>query len=234
MKTVQCFAFIFFIMILSFNCGKKEEQNVTKQEKTDQTPESSGNKVTSESNFSGEDFHIKYKTEGIIDGTMDIIKSGNKFKQKMDVDVKGIKSKTDVFVLENEVYTVTDLAGMKTGFKTDLAEYNKKKQIGENFSDFRDLKNYLKDKKKTGEEEIIGYKCDVIETDQGISLSVYDNKYVLKIKGPQFTATATALEKNPKVSSDEFEIPKDVDFSKKDPGAMSKEKIKDLINKYKK
>lgn len=233
MKPVHFYVSILLIFVISLNCGKKEEQTVT-QEKPKQTSESSDNAGTSGSNISGEDFHIKFKTEGIIVGTMDIIKSGDKFKQKMDVDVKGIKSTTDVFVLENEVYTVTDIAGMKTGFKTDLSEYNQRKQKSENFTDFRDLKNYLKDKKKTGEEEILGYKCDIIETDKGISLSVYDNKYVLKIKGPQFIATATALEKNPSVSADEFEVPKDVDFSKKGPETMSKEKIKEMLDKYRK
>ena len=221
------------LVFFSLSCGQKE-QAVNKEEKKQTAGETSEDASTSGNKMSAEDFHIKYKTEGIINGTMDIIKSGDKFKQKMNVDVKGIKSVTDVFVLENEVYTVTDIAGMKTGFKTDLSEYNQRKQKSENFTDFRDLKSYLKDKKKTGEEEILGYKCDVIETDKGISLSVYEDKYVLKISGPQFTATATALEKNPTVSAAEFEVPKDVDFSKKGSDVMSKEKIKEMLDKYKK
>lgn len=232
-KSVTFVCLILILILINLNCGNKEEQPVTKSDTKEKTETSSESKSSGES-AQGNNFHITYKAEGIINGTMDIIKIGDKFKQEMEVDVKGIKSKSDVYVLGDAVYSVTDVAGMKHGFKADLSEYNKKKQIGENFSDFRDLENYLKGTTKKGSEEILGCNCEIYETGKGIFLSVCDNKYVLRIKGPEFTATAINLDKDPSVSSDRFEVPKDVDFSRKNPGAVGKEKVKELMEKYKK
>lgn len=228
--------FIFFVVsALALNsCGKKNEEAakdkpVQKEESTKPQSESSGN-------ISGGDYMIEFTTEGLIKGKMKTFKIGDKFKQTMDAEIKGMKSKTDIFVKDKTVYTVTDIAGVKTGFKSDLDEFSKKKKTGENFTDFRDVEKYLEGKNPAGTEEVLGYKCDVYETAPGIFLSVNDKKYVLKIKGPEFSAIATAFDKNPKVSSAEMDIPTDVDFNGIDninKNGMDKKKIDELIKKYK-
>ena len=185
------------------------------------------------------------KLSGKVKGKMNMYRSGEKFKQHMDIEVMGMQTSNDTYIIDKVVYSVTDMDGKKFGTKTDATQYKSEKPTGEAITDFKEFEEFLDSKKITGTEEILGHKCDVYDISSGVSLAVYNKRYVLGIRSPEFNATATAFDGSPSFTANEFEVPSDVDFNATGMGAldgldeknlkgMNKEDVEDLINKYKK
>ncbi len=221
--------YIFLISISIFSCGK-EDKNESQSNKTE-TPKTETNK--SAVNLSN-DFIVDYDIEGKLKGKMVIYRNGEKLKQNMNTELMGLKTSNEVYIIDNNVYSIIEVGGKKMGNKTDLTSYNSKKKTAETITDFREFEKSLEGKKITGTENIIGYDCDIYEFSQDVFLSVYNKRYILKIKSPEFTATATVLNTNPKFSGNEFVIPDDVSFKTPDMKDLNMQKIDSLVEKYKK
>ncbi|MBS1518693.1 MAG: hypothetical protein JSS91_11455 [Bacteroidetes bacterium] len=231
------FVLIIFSTLLFTSCGKEDKKTGTsenqKTEEKKETPEgtSSGDLKPSD------DFVITFSLQGAMNGEMTMYRSGKKLKQEISSDVMGMKNKTEVYIIDNFVFTVTDINGKKMGIKTDIQDYNKKKQTAETITDPKEFENYLADKKITGSENILGMNCDIYDMGNNTSLSIHDKRYVLKIKSPQFVATATRFEGKPSFSGKEFEIPADVNFRSINTEGSSMEKLDSImkdVKKYKK
>ncbi|MEO8209759.1 MAG: hypothetical protein ABI840_04295 [bacterium] len=216
------------IFTLNFISCSKENKTESQGDKS-----RSSNKESEKTEVTDGDFNINYNLDGKLKGTMEIKKAGNKLKQSMNTEIMGTKNLTEVFILDNGVFVVTDVGGKKFGTKINGDDF-KKKQTGETIIDYREFEKFLSDKKITGNENIIGYDCEIYDVGKGTTLSVYNKRYVLKISNPQFLATATKLDDKPAFSAGEFEVPSDIDFKSPGNQEVDKKYIDSMINKYKK
>jgi len=227
-KKILTFLFILFISVNLTSCGNKK--NSETQNKTE-TPNPDNNKKTVEQS---NNFIANYELTGMMNGTMTIYKNGNNLRQKINTEIMGMKNINNVYIVNDEVYNVTEVGDKKFGNKTSLKEYNLSKQTGETITDFKEFEKFISGKKVVGTENIIGYNCDIYDMGNGMNISVYDKKYILKIRNAEFMAVATKLDMNPAITSNEFEIPKDVDFKSKDPSKIKKETLDSMMNNLKK
>ncbi|MEP7147098.1 MAG: hypothetical protein ABI792_08820, partial [bacterium] len=93
---------------------------------------------------------------------------------------------------------------------------------------------FLSSKNITGSENILGYNCDIYDAGNGMNLSVYNKKYILKIKSPDFMAVATKMNTNPTFAPDEFKLPDNVDFKTAQAKEFDKKTLDSAIQKMKK
>ncbi|HMS66199.1 MAG TPA: hypothetical protein PKD83_13230 [Ignavibacteria bacterium] len=227
------------ILIVSCNKDSDKQDNLSK---TDKTGENS-NSINTDSSFktktektvsSSDDFIIDYNISGSITGNMSIYRSGNQFKQVISTVILGAASGSAIYIKDNNVYSFTEIGGKTFGKKVSLSEYNKTKQTGETIIDVNEFQRFLSSKKLKGNENIIGHECYIYETAPDMTISVYDKKYVLKIQNPQFTAIATGLEMNPSFKSNEFELPKTVNFNPDSSKNTNKKGIDSIMKELKK
>ncbi|MEO8666458.1 MAG: hypothetical protein ABI462_13285 [Ignavibacteria bacterium] len=199
---------IFFTLLFIFSSCGKDNKTDPQGNKTDSTKETSGDQSS---------FIINYDLQGMMNGTMDILRNGNRLKQIMNINVMGMQSVNTIYIIDDNVYNITEAAGQKFANKTDLKGYNSRKATGETITDFKEFEKFLSGKKVTGSENIIGYNTDIYDVGSGISMSVYDSKYILKIKSPDFMAVANKLNKNPSFASDEFKVPDNIEYKNRPP-----------------
>ena len=215
--------------LLFFSCGKEDKTeptgNKTKAPETISSPND---------NAASNDFVIKYDLEGIMKGNMEIFRSGKKLKQNISSEIMGTQSNNIIYVLDGNVYSIIDIGGKKFGTKTDLESYNKLKQTGETITDFAEFEKFLSNKKISGTDIVLGKKCDIYNLSDGIDIFVFNKRYILKIKTPEFMATATSINTNPTFSGNEFVLPADIDFKKTDPKEYPDSSMDSLVNKLRK
>lgn len=227
--TATGFFSIIILTLLFFSCGKESDSG-TKENKSETSKTETPVKEAVLSN----DFIVNYDLEGAVRGKMEIIRNGEKIRQNISSEVMGMKSSNIIYIMDKNVYSIIDVNGKKLGTKTDLAGFNKSKQTAETINDFNEFEKYLDSKKITGNEFILGYKCDIYETSDKVSISVYNKRYILRIKTPEFMATATSINTSPAISGSEFILPPDVEFNKTDAGSIKGEALDSLVNKLKK
>lgn len=226
--------FYLIIAVIFFSCGKDNKKEST-GEKTDtrDTSTVSAGSDSKNTDLMSNDFIINYDISGKMSGSMSMYRDGDKIKQIMNMEVMGVKTSSNIYIMNDVVYTITDVGGTKFGNKINLDEYNKKnRSTGETITDFKDFEKFLSDKKIIGTEEILGKKCDIYETAKGIDVSIYDKRYILKIKSPEFTAVATEMDPSPTFSANEFEIPDDVNFNSDGKTGFDKGALDSLAKKY--
>ncbi|MDZ4712758.1 MAG: hypothetical protein SGI89_10590 [bacterium] len=227
---------LFAASLIAFHsCGKDKSEIQNNKTTTEQSPPNTSDSTISNStnnNIAGnENFIISYTVAGKMNGVMQILRSGNKFRQNISSEIMGMKNDNQIFILDNNVYSVTEIGGKTLGVKTSLNDFNKLKKTGETIIDFKEFEKFLNTKKITGSENIIGYNCDIYDFGDGVSLSVNNKKFVLKIKSPEFIATANNINLNPSFASNEFELPKDVTFKSVNTGDIDRKAVDSLLNK---
>ena len=230
-KRIALFLLVFFISALIISsCGKEK---ISEQQKSiSDSVKENDNKITIDTKSN--DFIIVYNLEGLLKGNMEIYRSGDKLKQKINSEIMGNKSTNVVYISDKTVYSVIDVSGKKFGTKTDLGNYNNLKQTGETITDFTEFEKFLDSKTISGTESVLGYKCDIYAVTDAIRLYVFNKKYILKIKTPEFIATATDLNTKPVFTTNEFEIPADINFNKTDTKGIDSKSLDSIVNKFKK
>lgn len=227
--TAKSYFSIIILTILFSSCGKETDTG-TKENKS----ETSKTETPVKESVLSNDFIVNYDLEGAVRGKMEIIRNGEKIRQNISSEVMGMKSSNIIYIMDKNVYSIIDVNGKKLGTKTDLAGFNKSKQTAETITDFKEFEKYLDSKKISGTEYILGYKCDIYETSDKVSISVHNKRYILKIKTPEFMATATSINTSPAISGSEFILPSDVEFNKTDAGGLKGEALDSLVNKLNK
>jgi hypothetical protein len=176
---------LFSVLLLS-GCGKKG----TDVEITDKSP-----------------VHLKYDVSGKDKGTLDLYYKGKSVK--MEIVSTGEQAANVVMYVKDEMlYMVMDMAGQKMGIKSSVKDDKDFKE----FSNMINVKDKLKDMKKSGTDEVLGYKCDVYESDKDGKVSVYKEMVPLKMISKKVTMPATLFEPNASFKDDMFEPPKDIEF----------------------
>lgn len=226
-----------------YSCGKDGDKTDSDTDK--KSEETSENSKDDDGSSSGDmdmsdEFVLTYQLQGAMNGEMTMYRSGKKLKQEMNTEIMGMKSLSQVYIIDNFVFTVTEVNGKKMGVKTNIKDYNKKKQTAETITDPREFENYLADKKIKGSENILGRNCDIYDMGNGTEMSIHNKMYVMRIKSPEFMAVATKFDNSPSFSEDIFEIPADVNFrsintdGKNTPGMDQLDSIMKEVEKYKK
>ncbi len=217
MKTTKSSSFFVFLLVLivsSFivtGCGKKEDSKTTgKDEKTTDSKE-----TTDKSSFDkGRPFMVEFEVTGSEKGkgTVNAIYNGDKCRSTSTFDADGKKfSATAYFDGGDVVYTVSEIAGVKMGMKFDKKKFSDTKDN----VDVNSFRDYIDQMDKIGEEEILGYKCDIYKhKEKNFTVSLYEKTVPLRMGSADGKTymKATKFEKDVKVTDDMFKAPEGVKY----------------------
>lgn len=216
---------LMLIFALVEGCGKKDDSTgKTDGDKTEESIDSKSENITD-----GTPMHYVMEATGDMKGTWEVWAKGKKAYVKMNYEASGRSMKSEMWMTEDAMYSLSDMGGKKMGMKMDpkkWAEENKDKK------DFNPMsfKEGCKECEKIGEEEVIGKKCVIYKDKHGIKYSIYQEKVPLKIVMEKVTMQAKSLEIDVKISEDMFVPPKDVEFVEMD---KMMEGFKDMKDKNK-
>ncbi len=203
------FLLVFSVTVLS-GCGKKDDSTTRTDDKKSDTKES-----TDKSSFSKDkpflvEFELTGKEKG--NGTVTAIYDGKKCRSTSSFDADGKKfSATAYFDGGDIVYTVSDIAGVKMGMKFDKKKFSDTKDN----VDVNSFRDYIDQMEKIGEEEIIGYKCEIYKhKEKNFTVSLYEKTVPLRMGSADGKTymKATKFEKDVKVTEDMFKAPEDVKY----------------------
>ncbi len=210
-KPLNLFLLSLLALTLMIGCGKKDSTSGdNKDEKTESKEDNKSGSFSKDKPFSVE-FEITGKEKG--NGTVTAIYAGNRCRSTSSFDIDGKKmSATAYFDGGDIVYTVTEAAGMKMGFKFDKKKFSDAKDN----VDVNSFRDYLDQMEKTGEEEILGYKCEIYKhKEKNITVSLYEKTVPLRMGSTDGKTymKATKFEKNVAVTDDMFKAPQDVKYT---------------------
>lgn len=205
---------IAFMVATGFVCGKSDgDSSGDKKSGDDKKTESNDKKETSFSRDSP--FKVEFEVTGGEKGkgTVTAIYAGNKCLSTSSYDVDGKKmTATAYFDGGDIVYTVSEVAGMKMGFKFDKKKFSDSKDN----MDVNSFRDYMDQMEKIGEEEIIGYKTEIYKhKEKNFTVSLYEKTVPLRMgtaDGKTYMK-ATKFEKDVKVTDDMFKAPTDVKYT---------------------
>jgi hypothetical protein len=199
-------------LVFSTGCGKKDGTDTKSgdDKKTETIDKKDDGSFSRDTPFMVE-FEVAAGEKG--KGTVTAIYAGKRCLSTSSFDVSGKKmTATAYFDGGDVVYTVSDFGGMKTGFKFDKKKYSDSKDN----VDVNSFRDYLDQMEKIGEEEIIGYKCEIYKhKEKNFTVSLYEKTVPLRMGTPdgKTTMKATKFEKNVKVTDDMFKAPTDVKYT---------------------
>lgn len=217
MKTIKASSVLSFIFtfvlsaLIVTGCGKKEDSKSTgKDEKTTETKESND-----KSSFDkGKPFMVEFEVTGREkgNGTVSAIYDGNKCRSTSTFDADGKKfSATAYFDGGDVVYTVSEIAGVKMGMKFDKKKFSDTKDN----VDVNSFRDYIDQMEKIGDEEILGYKCEIYKhKEKNFTVSLYEKTVPLRMGSADGKTymKATKFEKDVKVTDDMFKAPEGVKY----------------------
>lgn len=229
-------AVVCVVLVCACGNGSNDKSGKNEQKKDPQKTENTGTEQSTESNtISGDNSVISYKLTGALNGKMTIYRNGKELKQIIESEIMGMQNRNEIFVKENTVYSITELGGKKMATKTAIDNYNNSKPTGETIADTREFERLLNARKVTGNEQILGYDCEIYEVSDNTFLSVANKQLILKIKSPQLIAEATEVSLLPSGDGSIFELPAGVNFRTVKPNeAPSKEKLDSMMKELKK
>ena len=204
------FLLIAFFLTLSAGCGKKEDSTTKTEDKKSDTKES-----TDKTSFSRDKpFLVEFEVTGGEKGkgTVEAIYDGKKCRSTSTFDADGKKlSAVAYFDGGDVVYTVSDIAGMKMGMKFDKTKFSETKDN----VDVNTFRDYLDKMDKIGEEEILGYKCEIYKhKEKNFTVSLYEKTVPLRMGSADGKTYMKAIkfDNNVKVTDDMFKAPQDVKY----------------------
>ena len=227
-KSVSLIGFKLFLILLltSFvfvSCGKKDDS--TSKKDGDKKEESSDSKI--ENITERTPIHYVMVATGDMNGEWDVRAKGKKAYVKMNYEAAGQNMKSEMWMTEDAMYSLSDIAGKKMGMKMDPKKWMEENKDKKDFNPMS-FKEGCKDCEKIGEEEVIGKKCVIYKDKHGVKYSVYQEKIPLKIVMEKVTMQAKSLDVDVKISDDMFNPPKDVEFIEMDKMMEGFKDMKDM------
>jgi hypothetical protein len=207
---------LFFVLMLAvgFVCSKSDGNstgdNKSGDDKKTETTDKKDGSFSTDKPFMVE-FEVTGGEKG--NGTVSAIYSGKKCRSTSSFNADGKKmTATAYFDGGDVVYTVTEIAGMKMGIKFDKKKFSDAKDN----VDVNSFRDYLDQMEKTGEEEILGYKCEIYKhKEKNYTVSLYEKTVPLRMGSADGKTymKATKFEKDVKVTDDMFVAPTDVKYT---------------------
>ncbi len=227
--------------ILSTGCGKKNDSTTDKDDEKSENKDSKDNSTFSRDKPFMVEFELTGREKG--EGTVSAIYDGKKCRSSSTFDADGKKfSATAYFDGGDVVYSVSEIAGVKMGMKFDKKKFSDTKDN----VDVNSFRDYLDQMEKTGDEEILGYKCEIYKhKEKNFTVSLYEKTVPLRMGSADGKTymKATKFEKDIKVTDDMFKAPQDVkyldmtnmleDMKKMGTDTDGKKNMKDLKDKTK-
>lgn len=227
--------FIFTLILITYGCGSKKSEDPSADSKT-----SSDKKDIKEVFNKDKPFLVEFEMTATEEGkgTVTAIYDGKRCRSTSSANIDGNNmTATAYFDGGNIVYVVSEFMNTKTGMKFDKSQFSDSKdQI-----DVNTFRDYLDKMEKSGEEEILGYKCEIYKhKEKDFAVSLYEKTVPLKFATANGNTVLKAkrFESPYKVTDDMFMPPKDVEY--KDMTKMMEElqnfknkDIKDLEKKTK-
>ena len=217
--------FLNLILVLLISaCGEKKTE----------TEKAGENKTGDENVSSGFDvnqpFMVEFGLEDIENakGTIKAVYHGKKCVSSSNYTVDGNKiSSTAYFDGGDVVYVVTDVMGKKIGMKFSKDKFSEAKdQI-----DINTFRDYLNQMDKVGEEEILGYRCEIYRhKEKDFSVSLYNKTVPLRMANREGKTIMKAVKfESPYQANDEmFIAPKDIEYMDMSEIMKDVEKMKDM------
>lgn len=202
------FILIILSVIISLSissCSKDKDKPESTEETTKQEKTSDVEKVSDE-------FKIEYEVSGPVSGKMAIYRKGEKFRSDLNTDMMGQSMNTTTFSDGEYVYVSIDAMGIKKAIKISLDKYEKEMNMEKQDVDMMNIMEHLDEYEKIGTEKVLGKECDKYKINEGVTFSIFDNMYILKIENPGMKITAVNLETDASLSDDLFETPEGVEF----------------------
>ena len=194
------------IITLSISsCSKDKEKPDSTEETTKQEKTNGDEKISDE-------FKIEYEVSGPVSGKMAIYRKGEKFRSDLNTDMMGQSMNTTTFSDGKYVYMSIDAMGMKKAVKILLDKYEKEMNTEKQDVDMMGVVEHLSEYEKIGTETVLGKECDKYKVNEGVTFSIYDNMYILKIENPGMKITAVNLDTDASLSDDLFDTPEGVEF----------------------
>jgi hypothetical protein len=205
---------IALVLSAGFVCGKGDGNSSGDTKSGDDKKTETTDKK--EGSFSPDrPFMVEFEVLGRGQGKGNVVAiySGKKCRSTSTFEVEGKKmGATAYFDGGDMVYTVTDVAGNKMGMKFDKRKFA---EMNDNV-DVNSFRDYLDKMEKTGEEEILGYKCEIYKfKDKDVIVSLYEKTVPLRMgnSAGETYMRAVKFEKDVKVTDDMFTAPKDVNYT---------------------
>lgn len=193
------------ITLSIFSCSKDKE----KLDSTEETTE----KEKSDVEKISDEFKIEYEVSGPVSGKMAIFRKGEKFRSDLNTDLMGQSMNTTTFSDGRYVYMHIDAMGIKKAIKILLEKYEKEMNTEKQDVDLMSFMEHLDEYEKIGTETVLGKECDKYKVNEGVTFSVYDNMYILKIENPGMKMTAVNLDTDASLSDNLFDTPEGVEFT---------------------
>lgn len=201
---------LLFTVLFINGCGKKDELTTKTDDKKTGSTESKNNSSFSKDKPFLVEFEVTGGEKG--KGTVEAIYDGKKCRSISSFDADGKKfSAVAYFDGGDIVYSVSEVAGMKMGMKFDKKKFSDAK---DNF-DVNTFRDYLEQMEKVGEEEIIGYKCEIYKhKEKNFTVSLYEKTVPLRMGSADGKTYMKAIkfEKDVKTTDDMFNAPQDVKY----------------------
>lgn len=203
-------AAIIFSFSIIIGCSKKDDSTSSKDDKKSDTKDSKDKSAFSRDKPFMVEFEITGREKG--SGIVSAIYDGKKCRSTSTFDSDGKKfSATAYFDGGDIVYSVSEIAGVKMGMKFDKKKFSETKDN----IDVNSFRDYLDQMEKIGDEEIIGYKCEIYKhKEKNFTVSIYEKTVPLKMGTSDGTTIMKAVkfEKDVKVTDDMFIAPQDVKY----------------------
>lgn len=213
-KALSLKLLLVLFLAFGFVCGKSDG-NSSGDTKSGEDKKNESTDKKDGSFSSDKPFMVEFEVTGggKANGNVNAIYWGKKCRSSSNFTLDGKKmGSTAYFDGGDVVYTVTEVAGIKMGTKFDKKKFS---DAGDNM-DVNSFRDYMDKMEKIGEEEILGYKCEIYKhKDKDITVSLYEKTVPLRMGNTQGETfmKATKFEKDVKVSDDMFKAPADVTYT---------------------
>lgn len=211
LRSITGFLFVLALIItLVSGCEKKDDPTSKSNDKKTDSKESTDKSTFSKDKPFMVEFEVTGREKGA--GTVSAIYDGKKCRSTSTFDADGKKfSATAYFDGGDVVYSVSEIAGVKMGMKFDKKKFSDTKDN----VDVNTFRDYIDQMEKIGDEEIIGYKCEIFKhKEKNFTVSLFERTVPLRMgsaDGKTFMK-ATKFEKDVKVTEDMFKAPEDVKY----------------------
>lgn len=152
---------------------------------------------------------IKYDVSGTGNGKITLAKKGGKIKLTLEKTVNGQNNIETRFISDGWIYFYFTT---ETSVQPVKSKINKDHNYLKNFAALADADEIVSRMRKSGNEIISGFTCDIYESNLGAVYSIYNGKYVLKSSFDGIIITANTVSFNAPLKIEDVEKPAGIEF----------------------
>ncbi len=190
---------IFFISIISIVIAGCDEEKKKEGKIINQNP----------NNTDTSSVIIKYDVSGTGNGKITLAKKGGKIKLTLEKTVNGQNNIETRFISDGWIYFYFTT---ETSVQPVKSKINKDHNYLKNFAALADADEIISKMRKSGNEIVSGFTCDIYESNLGAVYSIYNGKYVLKSSFDGIIITANTVSFNAPIKNEDVEKPAGIEF----------------------